>query len=176
MNGFNVAEEGHVVSLISPQNGTSGIIYSQAFSMAGFKHASIILQLGAQAGQGTIIKLLLAAATAAEGTEMTSAVAIPFDLYKQETAGNSHDVLGAVTNQPATGYQPSGNANIFYVIEIDANELESASLTGALSGSLGQASYLQLEVNVSGEADYVSAVAILSGARFQDAQSLTATA
>lgn len=176
MNGFNVSEAGHVVSLISPQNGTAGVLHSQAFSMKNYKHASIIIQLGAQAGQGTIIQLFGAAATAAFGTPATGRQALPFNLYKQETAGNANDVLSAINNEPSTGYQPSGNANIFYVIEIDANEIEAAGFGGALAGSDGQAAYLQLDVNVSGEADYVSAVVILSGSRYADAQSGTATA
>ena len=176
MNGFNISEEGHLVFLIAPQNGTSGVLHSQAFSLANYKHASIIIGFGAQAGQGTIIELFAAAATAAAGSAASGRQALPFNLYKQETSGLSNDVLSAISNQPSTGYQPSGNANIFYVIEIDANELEAAGFGGALADSDGQAAYLQLDVNVAGEADFVCAFAVLSGGRYQEAQSLTATA
>lgn len=176
MNGFNVSEAGHPILIIAPQNGTGGVLHSQGFSMANYKHASILIGFGAQAGQGTIIELFAAAATAAAGTPATGRQALPFNLYKQETSGLANDVLSAITNQPSSGYQPSGNANIFYVIEIDANELEASGFGGALADSLGQAAYLQLDVNVSGEADFVCAFVVLSGSRYAESQSLTATA
>jgi hypothetical protein len=172
MNGFNVAEAGHVVQVIIPASISGGVI-GQAFSMSGYKHASIIISIGAQAAQATKIILSVGTATAAQGTAVANATAIPFNLYKQESA--SADVLTAINNIAAAGYQPSATADIFYVIEIDANELEAA-LAGALSGSLGQFSYLQLSITNGANADFVAAIAVLSGARFAEAQSPTAIA
>jgi hypothetical protein len=172
MNGFNVSEAGHVVQVIIPASISGGVI-GQAFSMANYKHASIIISIGAQAAQATKIILSVGTATAAQGTAVANVTAIPFNLYKQESA--SADVLTAINNIVAAGYQPSATADIFYVIEIDANELE-ATLAGALTGTDGQFNYLQLSITNGANADFVSAVAILSGSRYAEAQSPTAIA
>lgn len=156
-NGFYVAQEGHVVSLISPQN-ISGGDTGQIFNMSGYRHASIIVQLGAQAAQATAIKLNACTDAAGDG-----ATAIPFDIFTQETAGNANDVLSTRTSVAVAGYQPSGNANIFYVIELDAAALPQGS------------PYVQLQITNGANADYASAVAILSGGRFVGDQSPTAT-
>ena len=81
-------------------------------------------------------------------------------------------MLSAITAVPATGYAPSANDGIFYVIEIDANELEAA-IAGALSGTLGQYSYLQLSLTNGVNSCITSAVAVLSGSRYAEAQSPT---
>jgi hypothetical protein len=155
MKGFVVAEQGHVVNVISPQNITGGVT-GQAFSMADYQHVSLLLLLGAQASAAT--KIILNACTDASGDSPT---AIPFSIYKQETAGNSHDVLGARTAVAASGYTPTGNANTFYVIELDAAELPQGS------------PYLQVEVTNGSNADYFAVVAVLSGARYAEVQSPT---
>ena len=51
-----------------------------------------------------------------------------------------------------------------------------AALAGALSGTLGQFAYLQLSLTNTSNSVIASAVAILSGSRYAEAQSLTATA
>jgi hypothetical protein len=174
MNGFNVSEAGHVVNIIPPVDITGGKI-AQAFSMAGYKHASIVIQIGVSAAAPTAIILSVGTATAGVGTAVANATAIPFNIYTQETAGASHDVESAITAVAAAGYSPAATDGIFYVIEIDANEMEAA-LAGALTGTLGQFTYLQLSITNGTNSVIASAVAVLSGARFSEAQSPTATA
>jgi hypothetical protein len=157
VKGFYTAQEGHVVSILSPQN-ISGGATAQAFNMAGYRHASIILQLGAQAAANT--KILVNACSDAAGD---GATAIPFDLFLQETAGNVNDVLSTRTPVDDEGYTPSANKNIFYVIELDADALPAGS------------SFVQLEVTNGANANFASAVAVLSGGRFVGDQSQTAT-
>lgn len=169
MNGFPISEAGHVVNILPPVDITGGKT-AQAFSMANYKHASIIIQIGVSAAAFT--KILLNLCSDASGS---NPVALPFNIYTQETAGASHDVLSAITAVTAAGYTPSANDGIFYVIEIDANEMEAA-IAGALSGSLGQDSYLQLQLTNGANSVIASAVAVLSGSRFAEAQSPTATA
>jgi len=167
MFGFNVSEAGHVVNILPPVDVTGGKT-AQAFSMAGYKHASIIIQIGVSAAAFTKILLNLCSSAAGAG-----ATAIPFSIYKQETAGAGQDVLGARTAVTAAGYTPSANDNIFYVIEIDANELEAA---GVGLGESGDDAYLQLQFTNGANSVIASAVAVLSGARFAEPSSPTATA
>ena len=164
MFGFNISEAGHVVSVISPQNITGGVT-GQAFYMKRHKHCSIIIQLGAQAAPFTKILLNLCSSAAGAG-----ATPIPFNIYKQEVAGNGNDVLTAIANVTSAGYTPTGNANTFYVIEIDANELEAV---GVGLGESGDFAYLQLQLTNGANADFVSAVAVLSGARDSEVSSPT---
>ena len=174
MNGFNVAEAGHVVQVIPPQNITGGIV-GQAFSMAKYKHASIIILIGANASAATKIVLSVGTATAAVGSAVANATAIPYNLYSQTTV--SGDVLSAIANVAAAGQTPTGNAETFYVIEIDANELEAANTINTedtvLGDSLGVFNYLQLSITNGANADYVAAVAILSGSRYANVASAT---
>lgn len=164
MNGFSISEAGHVVNILPPVDVTGGKT-AQAFNMALYKHASIIIQIGVSAAAFTKILLNLCSDAAGDNP-----VAIPFNIYKQETAGAVNDVLSAITAVTAAGYTPSAADGIFYVIEIDANELEAA-IAGALSGSLGQYSYLQLQFTNGANSVIASAVAVLSGSRFAEAQS-----
>jgi hypothetical protein len=163
--GFWAAQDGHVVNILPPQNATGGVS-STPFEMQQHAHASIILQLGAQSAQLT--ELIVNAGTSAA---MTTKQAIPFNLFKQETAGASNDVLAnnPSTNNglfaiPATGYQPSANANIFYIVEIDAAALPQGY------------PYVQIAITDGANTDFVSAVAILSAGRNVSDQSPTVTA
>ena len=174
MNGFSVSEKGHVVNILPPVDITGGKT-CQAFSMAGYKHATIIIQVGVSAAAWTKTILSVGTATAAVGAVVANATAIPYSQYVQETAGAANDVQAAISAVAAAGYTPSANDGIFYVIEIDADELEAA-LAGALTGTLGQFAYLQLSFTNGANSVIASAVAVLSGARFANAQSGTATA
>jgi hypothetical protein len=157
VNGFYAAQEGHLVNILPPQN-ISGGATAQVFNMEGYRHASIIVQLGAQAAANT--KILVNACTGASGD---GAVAVPFNIFTQETAGVANDVLSVRTPVTATGYTPSPNANIFYVIELDADALPQGS------------PYVQLEITNGANANFASAVAVLSGGRFVGDQSPSAT-
>jgi hypothetical protein len=155
MKGFVIAEEGHVVQIVAPVDITGGFT-GVRFSMANYQHASIIVMIGASAAAFTA--LLLKNCTLASGG---TATAIPFSIYKQETAGASHDVLGARTAVTSAGYAPSANDGIFYVIELDANELADGFNWVELSATNGTNSVI------------ASAVAILSGSRYAESASPT---
>jgi hypothetical protein len=156
--GFAPAQMGHVVNILPPVDITGGKT-AQAFSMKEYAHVTLILAIGVAAAAFT--KILVNKCTDAAGD---GATAIPFTIYKQETAGASHDVLGAKTAVTAAGYTPSANSGIFYVIELDAKELDPAN------------PYLQLQLTNGVNSVIASAVAVLSGARFAEVQSPSITA
>jgi hypothetical protein len=158
MKGFVIAEQGHIVNILAPVDITGGKT-AQAFSMKNHGHASILLQVGVSAAAFT--KILVNACTDASGSNPT---AIPFALYAQETAGASHDVLGTRQQVTSAGYTPSANDGIFYAIEIDASELPDGS------------PYIQLQVTNGTNSVIASAVAILTGARYAQVASPSATA
>ena len=158
MKGLVLAEQGHVVNILAPVDITGGKT-AQAFSTANYQHVTIIVQIGVSAAAFT--KILVNQCTDASGS---NPVAIPFAIYKQETAGAVNDVLGARTAVAAAGYTPSANDGIFYVIEIDASELNA-----------GTGIYLQLQMTNGANSVIASAIAILSGARFAETQSPTVT-
>lgn len=156
--GFQAAQDGHIVNILSPQS-ISGGASSQAFCMKNHAHATIVVGIGAQAAAASDVTL-----KAGADATMATSQAIAFDVYKQEVAGNSNDVLGTRVPVDAKGFAPSANANIFYVLEVDADTLPA------------NYDWLQLEVANGANVDYWSAVAILSGARFASDQSDTVTA
>jgi len=158
MNGFNVAEQGHVVNLIPPID-INGGANGDVFSMENYSHATIIVQVGVSAAAFTTIKVNECTSLAAAG-----ATSIAFSVYKEETAAG--DTLGArVAATAAAGVVPSASDTIMYVIELDAAELSDLS------------HFVQLALaNASGNSVIASAVAILSGARFGGTLSPTAIA
>lgn len=151
--GNVLAETGRIVNILPPVDVTGGKT-AQCFSLKNHAHASIIFQIGVSAAAPTAV--LLNQCTDASGT---GATAIPFSVYKQEVAGASHDQLGVRTAVAAAGYAPSANDGIFYVIEIDAAELDG-----------GSGAYLQLQITNGANSVIASAIAILSGARYSGAQ------
>jgi hypothetical protein len=163
MKGFVIAEAGHIVNILPAVDLTGGK-KSQAFSMKNYQHATIIISLGVSAAAITAFLLKAGSATAAIGADMAGAVAIPFKLYKQETAGANNDVLDAGTELDINGNTaPTANDNAFYVIELDAQELPDGK------------PYVQLVVTNGSNSAIASAVAILSGARFAGVKSDTVT-
>lgn len=155
---FYAAQNGHIVNILPPVDITGGKT-SQAFSLKNHTHATIIIQIGVSAAAFT--KILIEECTDASGS---GAAAIPFSIFVQETAGASHDVLGAKTAVTSAGYTPSANDNIFYVIEIGAGALDAGF------------SYLQVHLTNGANSVIASAVVVLSGARYAADQSPTVTA
>jgi hypothetical protein len=177
MQGFNIAEGGHIAQLLPPQNITgasSAAPINPAFSMKGYKHATIMILFGAEATQdATTLLLYLCSSAAGAG-----ATAIPFNYYFQAAGGAGNDVLSSIQNAPATGVVLSvGNAppNGLIVIEIDNNELEAASVGGVLGGSLGVDAYVGVGLGAPAAADFAAVVVILSGARYAYVSSPTVT-
>jgi hypothetical protein len=157
MKGFVISEQGHIVQVTAPVDVTGGAT-GQAFSMKNYQHASILVLIGVSAAAFT--KIVVNQATDVSGS---NPVAIPFSIYKQETAG-AHDVLGARTAVAAAGYTPSANDGIFYVIELDAAELADGS------------PYVQVQLTNGTNSVIAAIVAVLSGARYAETQSPTVLA
>jgi hypothetical protein len=150
MPTFNIAEEGHVVPLIYPKDVTGGAV-GETFSMREWNHASIIIVIGVTAGALTNFVVSECTGPAAAG-----AVAIAYNHYNCETTGAAAncDVLGTRTAVGVAGIALAETDNIFYVIEIDAAELSNG--------------YEWIYVNVTGAAaaNFLCAVAVLSGPRY----------
>lgn len=161
--GLYLAQDTHFVNILPPVDETGGKI-SQAFSMANFAHATILVQIGVSAAAPGAVTVQAGSATAAIGSNVAGATAIPFDVFKQETAGAANDVLGAKVAATAAGFTPAATDGIFYVIEVDADTLPAGL------------PYLQLAMANTSNSVIASAVAILSGSRFAGDQSPTATA
>jgi hypothetical protein len=175
MQGFNIAEGGHVALILPPQSisGGSGLI-NPAFSMKGYKHASILIASGAEATQDTLTITLSLCSTVAGATPF----AIPFNYYFQALGGAGNDVLSSIQNATAAGITLAAGdwpPNSLIVIEIDVNELESASAGGVLAGSLGVDSYLGLTINCPSAVDMACAMVVLSGARYAEVGSPSVT-
>jgi hypothetical protein len=160
MKGFNIAELGHVVNILPPIDidTASGVAASEIFSMKNYAHATIIVQCGvtdADAGNITIEKC--------DNFTPDNDTAIDFYYYAETTALG--DTLGARTlAEAATGIDVSANDNIFYVIEIDASELDADNPC------------LVLKWSNPGGSTIASAVAILSGSRYAGTLSATTIA
>ena len=154
MQGFNIAEMGHIVNILPPID-ISGGVDADVFSMENYAHATIIIQVGVSASAFT--KIIVEECTAIDGTGATG---IAHAIYKEETALG--DTLGARTAVLAAGTTPDAADGIFYVIEIDARELSTDS------------PFIQLSLTNGVNSVIASAVAILSGSRYGGDQSPTA--
>ena len=153
---MNLAERGHFVNVWSPIDVNGGVT-GDRFTMKNHRHVTIYLAIGVSAGAPT--KILVKNCTADSGG---TATAIAYKIYKEET--DSGDVLGARTAVLAAGATPSANDNIFYVIELDAEELTNG--------------YEWVEVSMTNAAQSVlsSCVAVLTGARYGQTESPTVIA
>lgn len=151
MSGFNVAERGHVVPLIFPQDVNTGVT-ADVFSMRDWSHATIIFMLGSTAGAPTKLFIKQCTDKASGG-----ATAIAFHAYSCETTGGAAncDVLSArpSTITAATGLTLSGTNNIFYVVELESSELTSGY------------EWVEVSCTLAAAANFACAVAILSGGR-----------
>jgi hypothetical protein len=155
--GINLAEDAHVVPLISPGSitgGVSGLI----FGMCEASKANILIHYGAlAAAPGTVT---LSACTNQAGAGATP---VAFDLYQQTSAGAGNDVFGARQSITAAGYTAQDVPGTIDLIHIQADELPPGS------------PYLLLTIGDGTNADYVSAEAILTGVRYQGISNQTAT-
>lgn len=161
--GFYTAQKGHVVNHLPPVDITGGTT-GQAFSMANAAHATIILQIGVSAAAPGLVTVQAGTATAAVGANVAGAAAIAFDVFKQETAGAANDVLSTRTAVAAAGFTPAATDGIFYVIEIDADNLPANK------------NWVQLALANTTNSVIASAVVILSGERYAGEANPTATA
>lgn len=140
---FYAAQEGHIINLINPIDINGAGASSDVFSMRGYDHVSIIIQLGVTGAASTV--------TLEECDDFTptNSTAIAFTYYAEATAGG--DTLGSATAATTAGFATGTGDGIFYVIEVDAAQLSEGYPC------------LQLEMSDPSAATVVSAVAILSG-------------
>jgi hypothetical protein len=171
---FNISEEGHVAVILPPQSITGGTgLINPAFTMKGYKHATIIIASGAEATQDTSTITLSLCSTAAGANP----IAIPFNYYFQALGGAGNDVLSTIQNATAAGITLAAGdwpPNGLIVIEIDANELAAA--TGPpLGGSLGINSYIGVTIGSPAAVDMCCVMVVLSGPRFDNVPTPTVT-
>lgn len=153
---FQPAEEGHVVNIIAPIDINGAGASSDVFSMEGYSHATIILQLGVTGAASTVTL------KECDNFTPTTATAIAFSYYSETTAAG--DTLSGKTAATTAGFATSTNDGVMYVIEVDA-----ADLTDGYPN-------LQLCLTDPSAATLASAVAVLSGARYAESTSGTAIA
>jgi hypothetical protein len=151
--GTYTAQAGHWVPLINPIDITGGK-NSPWINLAKYAHASILIQIGVSAAAPGLVTL-----NAASDSSGTGSTAIPFNVFKGETAAT--DVLGARVAVAAAGFTPSANDTIYYIIEIDAQSLPQGL------------NWLQLAMANATNSVIASAAAWLSGARQASDQSPT---
>lgn len=158
MQGFNVAEAGHVVQLFSPASISGGKTF-QRFKMLHAGHASILVMLGV-IGAAVPTAILVKACQKSDGTGGT---AIPFRYYKSKAGGIAVDQTSPPVVATATGITSFDNvASQFIIIELDSAEIDF----------LGDASqttdypWIEVSITDSGNVTYASAVAILSAERY----------
>ena len=157
MSYFNIAQEGHVVSVqlpidIDTANGATG----ESFSMENWSHASIVITGGAATGASDV--------TVSENTDASQSdtTAIAFKYAIETTAGG--DTLGALTAVSSSGFTMSTNNGTIYVLEIDAADLSAGY------------NWVTVHFGDPSGSVIVSAVAILSGGRYAGDESATAIA
>ena len=153
--GIYVSQECHVVNLIPPVS-LAATATSNKFNMKGWRHATIILQLGVH-GASPVVTL-----NSSDNGSPENTTAIPFNLHKGETAYNATngDVLGARLAETSAGFTPAATSNIFEVIELDAETLPE-----------GQ-DFVEV-VLTSPTTCLISVVVILSAGRYEHDQSET---
>lgn len=104
----------HGVNILAPVD-INGGANSDVFSMKDASHVSIIVLLGVTGAASTI--------TVEECDDFTptNSTAIAFKYAAETTA--SGDTLGSLTAATTAGFATSTNDGVFYIIEIDAEDL-----------------------------------------------------
>lgn len=152
MSRILLSQNTHPVNILAPVD-INGGVNSDVFSMKDCSHVSILIQLGVTGGATTI--------TVEECDDFTpsNSTAIAFKYAAEETAGG--DTLGSLTDATVSGFAASTNDGIFYVIEIDAEDLSEG--------------YPCLRVCFSDPSGSTigSAVAVLTGLSYQGDQTRT---
>ena len=158
MKGFNIVEEGAIVTLYYPLDiDTLAAAKSPVIVlMNNWHHATIIYSIGVDPRVAGVVTI-----ESCDDTTPTTATQIMFRYYRYNTSQilANGDVHGALTwtTTAAAGLIPTAAAvPIMYAIEIDAEEL--------VPGDIG----FRMCIADPGAASVGSAIAILSGARYAD--------
>jgi hypothetical protein len=129
--------------------------------MAKYDHATIVVQVGVSAAAFT--KIIV---NACDDFTPSNRTALAYKLYTCETLNTaaSGDVLAAAQAVAAAGFTPSATDGIFYVIEINADELPAGKPN------------LELSLTNTSNSVIASAFAVLTKGRYAGDQSATVTA
>ena len=158
MQGFNVAEAGHVVQVLPPIS-ISGGKTGTRFKMHNAGHVSILVMIGAMAAVPTAMFVKVC-----KDSSGTGATAIPFRYYKSKSNGATVDQTSPPLVAAATGITAFDAApNQFYLIEIDAAEIDS---TGDASQTT-DFPWIEWSITDGGNVTIMSVAAILSAQRYQ---------
>lgn len=155
--GFNIAEEGHIVTLYYPLDidTLAGADSPVIVHMENFVHATIIYSIGVNPLAAGVVTI-----ESCDDLVPTTPTEIPFRYYRYETSqiAANGDVHGALTwATAAAGIIPVATGTpAMYVIELDAEEL--------IQGHVG----FRMCIVDPAAASVGSAIAILSGARYAD--------
>jgi len=153
MSRMVLAEQAHIIPIIYPQGSAAPTINSDTISMKNASHCTIILTVGAQAGSFTV-KIYEADDFGNGDTAIASVV------YKEETTNS--DMLGDATAVVAAdGVNTGATNNIFYVFEVDAEDLTEGYPN------------IQMQLSALDNTTYVSAVAVLTGYAYQGKNQVT---
>jgi hypothetical protein len=164
MNGIAISEVGHVVNILPPSDITSGTTSAlvELFSMKNWAHATVIVQFGTTAAAATALTI-----NECEDAAATGPHALPCHIQACGVAFNAAngDVIAAMALD-ADGIiaSPGGTDNTFYVIEIDSTMLRASH------------PWIQVLITAPANAILCSAVAILTGGRYEGAASVTVLA
>jgi len=151
-SGFTVAEQGHVVSMVSPVDVTVATS-SEVISMENWSHVTFICMKGA----GSSATIQLEECTSFAGAGAATRI---FSYAREATAAG--DTLSALTIATTAGIALTTASGVLLVIEVDADELTDGY------------PYLRLKCADPGTSSLQAWVAILSGGRYQE--DITATA
>jgi hypothetical protein len=156
--GFSL-EKGHIVPLYTPidEDTLAGAKSPVICLMGGYEHATIIVSIGQLPRAAGVITV----ESCADVTP-TSVTQLMFRYYRFETSSKlaNGDVHAAMqwTTTAAAGLIPvATGAECFYVIELDSEEL--------IQGHVG----FRLAIADAANASVQSAIAVLSGPRYADA-------
>jgi hypothetical protein len=151
--GFYLPQDGHLVQLLTPKDYQAGAISSLVCRMGKYSHASIVISIGTAPRAAGIILV-----ESCNNMTPTTHTDIAFTYYQCETAfaAAGGDVLSTAQVGPTTGLVPAaGTPNgVMYVVELDAAEL--------VAGHIG----FRISLADPVAASVISAIAILSGARY----------
>ena len=158
--GFVLGEEGHLVQLWEPADHTAAES-TLVVSMENYSHLTAIISYGATPRADGLILV-----ESCDDMTPTTHTEIVFDYYEciLDFEGALGDVMSERKSAEVTGMIPTATDNTMYIIELDDSQLTS-----------GHVGFRFRQADPTG-ASIMSAVAILSGARYASPQSATVIA
>ena len=151
MHGFKIAEQGHVVSMLSPVD-VIAATSSEVINLENWSHVSFICMKGAGSSATIVVE-------ECDDFVPTNVATIPYSYAQEATAAG--DTLTALAAAGTAGIASGTASGVLLVIEIDADELSDGF------------PYIRLKCADPGTSHLGTWVAICSGGRYQE--DITAT-